>query len=112
MDTLIYKCPVTGHHFDPLSVQRKLLTLSKGQFNSWLADQRGDDELKAMEAEEKILPVVRSAFGFREIDKLTGAGEGTEVCLEVLSQYLQWVEVKKVRGQTLQTSSPCVDCPQ
>lgn len=111
MDTMIYKCPVTGYHYDPLSVQRKLLVGSKGQVNTWLQDQRGEDELVAMEAEEKLLPVARTAFGFKEVDKATGLGEPTSLVLECLNSYLAWIDAKKVKGPTSPISSPCAGCP-
>lgn len=111
MDTMIYRCPITGFSYDPLDIQRKLLTSSRGQINRWLELQRGEDELVAMDAEEKILPVVRGAFGLESVDKLTGKGVGTEACLQALNAYLRWVEAKKAKGQTSQPSSPCADCP-
>lgn len=112
MDSMIYKCPVTGYWFDPLAIQRRLLVGSKGNINTWIKEQRGEDELIALEAEERMLPVIRAAFGLVEVDKASGSGHPTELVLNTLTHYLQWAEAKKVKGQTSQLESPCVDCPK
>ena len=111
MDKNIYRCPVTGAYYDPLGVQRKLLLGSKGQVNSWLADQRGGDELASLAAEEKLLPLIRSSFALPDLDSRTGEGSGTAVCLKVLECYLLWADEKKEMGQPSPNVLPCSDCP-
>lgn len=107
----IYRDPVTGTYLDPLAVQRKLLVGSRGQVNAWIAEQRGEDEVAAMVAEEKLVPLIRQAFGLREINPTTGDGHPTSMCLKCLECFLTWADAKKVKGQTSLSSSPCADCP-
>lgn len=102
---------MTAAYLDPLAIQRRLLIGSKGQVNSWLQAQRGADEVAAMEAEEKLVPLVRQAFGLKEVDPKTGEGHPTALCLKCLECYLSWAEAKKAKGQTSQNLLPCADCP-
>lgn len=111
-DQSIYRCPVTAYYFDPLAVQRKLLLLSKGEVNSWLRDQRGDDEMAAFAADDKLVPVIRGAFGLQEVNRDTGQGHATSTCLSVLDHFLRYMDAKKEKGPASPTVLPCADCPQ
>lgn len=113
MDTKdIYRCHVSGRFHDPLAVHRKLLLQSRGEINTWLRDQRGADELASLAAEDKLVPVIRAAFGLTPVDPANGSGTTDSNALRTLDFFLRWLEEKKVRGQSSQTVSPCADCPQ
>lgn len=83
-----------GDFHDPLAVRRKLYLGSGKQFNKWLEDQRSGDTATAMLAHEKIIPLVREAFGLPPIDHLTGYGVADEQVLLVLTAFLRWLEGK------------------
>lgn len=93
-DPYVYKCPVFEDYHDPLSVRRKLYLLSGGDIMAWLDDQKGDDITLVMQTHEKLLPVVREAFGLPPIDRDMGAGVSDERALQVLSHFVRWLEGK------------------
>lgn len=62
--------------------------------------------LTALDAQEKVLAVVRAAFGLPPFDPETGAGCVEATCLAAMNAYLEWLE-KNARsdGNSPPTSS-------
>lgn len=89
-----YRCPVTRTYHDPLHVRRALYLGSSGEFNEWLVAQRDKDVAVAFTTHEKLLPVVREAFGFAPLDTNTGRGVTDEEVIRAMSAYLRWLEGK------------------
>lgn len=110
-DQEIYRDPLTGTAYDPLRVHRRLVVGSKNEFNLWLRDHRGEDELKALAADDKILPVVRDAFGLPPVSP-DGGGITDAQAFMILERYLEYARGKGQRGQPSPASSPCADCPR
>lgn len=106
----IYQCPVTHDRLDPLRVLRQLRLLSGDQINAWIVAQRGEDELKSLEAEERIIPVVRTVFHMPTAEDEPG-GYTDRQCLEALNGFLEYLRGKEQRGQHSQPRSPCSVCP-
>lgn len=113
-DRLIYVCPATGGHFDPLAVKRRLLIAGKGVLNThFLAwgDKTVDPAKKAV-AEEAIVAAGRAAFGLAPIDQKTGAGIGDARVIEAVTAFTRWLRGKDSPVQSGPNSAPCTDCPQ
>jgi hypothetical protein len=88
----LYQCPVFGDWHDPLAVRRALFLGSDQQFNAWLEENRSNDTATVMLAHEKMLPVIRAAFKLPPIDREKGTGVADQQALDVLTEYLDWME--------------------
>lgn len=93
-DPYIYQCPVFSDFHDPLAVRRKLYLMSGGDVVALIDQQKSDDLTVVMQAHEKLLPIVRAAFGLPPIDRTTGAGVSDERALQVLENFMRWLEGK------------------
>ncbi len=102
--TKAYQCPVTGRFFDPLRVQRKLL--SAGDVNAWITETP-----RSAESEEKLISAARDALSLSPIDAETGAGWTDSVVLDSLDRFTVFLAGKDETEQTSPTSAPCTGCP-
>ena len=110
--------------YDPLDIDRKLTILSGGTFGDLMDRYRpikyGPDgkpetgdiseegvkraEVDRAEAETEVVRIARKAFGLPEFPDCTDGQ-----CLEVLHDYLWWMEGKGSREGTTPTSPPPSD---
>lgn len=102
----IYAAP-TGHRFDPLAVERRLRVLSAGKMNELLDQWDSDDEVVSAVAEENLVTVARTAFGFLPLVEDGGVSEAD--VLDCLVDFLAWLG-KSERPVAQQPSLPAVAC--
>lgn len=105
----IYSPQGSDHKFDPLALDRALVTASGGRLNvllkQWqpLPDGEGDvsadgkarDAVARAEAETELAAVARKVFSVPDFPDATDAH-----ALELLCDFLWWMEGKGVRGET------------
>jgi hypothetical protein len=89
----VYRSPLGTYH-DPLKVRRDLELLSDGAVAGWVEEQRAG----SLDADEKVLGVVRAAFGFAPIDRDTGAGVTDTEALTAFADYQEYLAGKGGRG--------------
>lgn len=106
--------PTITKHADPLKIRRDLMRKSGGQIDNWVDDwmsappssqENGGEQpspgivmatiQKNLQAEEKIIPVVREVFGLTPIDEATGIGVPEAIVLSVYTQFTNWLDQKK-----------------
>lgn len=110
-ERLVYLCPVTGRHFDPLAVKRALVVATRNRFNQACADSASKDPVVAADAESVIVAGGRAAFGLRPIDPQTGDGTVDADVIEAVRAFTRWLRGKGPTAQNSPTSAPCTDCP-
>lgn len=93
-DLYVYQCEVFGDFHDPIAVRRKLLLLSDGSLNDWLTEAQSDDILTQARAYERLVPVVREAFGLPPVDRVTGHGVTEDRVIAVVNAFVEWLEGK------------------
>jgi hypothetical protein len=109
----IYSPEGSDDRYDPLALARALTVASGGRLNAMLADWRGGFEdagdvspdgraaalVASAEAEAHLAAVARLVFGVPDFPAATDA-----VALELLCDYLGWMEKKGERAATSRPS--------
>lgn len=116
----IYSPPESDQKFDPLALDRTLALLSQGRLaelvGQWqpAEDGEGDvgkgakarDALMRAEAEVELTRIARKAFGVPDFPAKLDAH-----ALEMLCDFLRWMEKKGQRGETPQSSPSTSEVP-
>jgi len=110
-DKRIYQLPNSALKFDPLDLRRRFTIQSGGKLSEWVdAYNDGETELERAVAEESLVKLTRSVFGFKAVTEKDGVGD--EAVLEYLAHYLEWLlKPSEPPINPFLTSQPCTDCP-
>jgi hypothetical protein len=98
-------------HADPVAVHRAFTRALGGDPEPTLkaACAEGDspaDRLRRLDAEEKLAAAARTAFDLPAFDPATGQGCMEDECLDVLWDWLAWLQKKSVTTAPTPTSPP------
>ena len=99
----IYPCPVTDRAFDPLGVKRALTVATGNRFGALCGEARGEDAVKAAQAQITLTLAARKAFGFEPL-VVTDAQ-----VWEALIKFTQWLTGKGQRAKPQPQASPSSD---
>jgi len=80
---------------DPAKLLRLLWFHSDGQFKELLNQHISADEKVSSPATDKLVQVVCDTFDLPAFDSATGEGTTEGEVLEVLEQFLNWLDTKK-----------------
>lgn len=95
---------------DPLEVRRRLIQVSHGEFDQALTDAAEPEKpdaatlLVQTNAQEKLVSYARQVFELPPISREKGEGYTEAVVLNVLYQFLEWLEKNVSSGATTPTS--------
>jgi hypothetical protein len=94
-------------HGDPLRIERVLTAILDGNVNRALQQARdAGDPKRTFEAMDRLLGAVRNAFDLHRLDPATGQGATETDCCRILSEFVEWMEKKDWRAESLPTSVP------
>jgi|SRR6185295_9718469 len=93
LEKRIYISPIGTHH-DPVEVTHRLIVHSQGKFNEWFAARYDptNDAVALASVALAIVPVARSAFGFKSLTADSGVGDGA--VLEVIDHFMEYTAKK------------------
>lgn len=85
---------------DPLRIKRLLQIATDGNFDNLVDDQRGSDEVKKAVANGILAESTAAAFEFTLVDPDTGEGATEDEAIDLLRDFLTWIEKKNMSGGT------------
>jgi len=93
--------------FDPLAIKRRLVIGSEGKLNEYLDIYETGSELERLAAEEKLVALTRTAFGFKPLAEADGVCDADVI--DVLGDFLEFLAKKPQPHSGSPTPSPCAE---
>lgn len=90
---------------DPGKLHRRLLRAAAGDLPQLLEKARGDDELAALAATERMIEIARDAFQMPEVNEKTAEGVPEQFVHDALTRFFDFMDEKKNPQESFPTNS-------